>query len=58
MARLREDSTQALTGQSPLSQQSAGTIIAFLAHALAHGLGRKLQVQAIEENGFQINFRD
>ncbi|MCE3231554.1 MAG: hypothetical protein K0R76_255 [Alphaproteobacteria bacterium] len=55
MARLREESAQALTGESPLSQQSARTIIAFLAHALAHSSGRKLQVQILEENGFQID---
>ena len=53
-AHLREASVQALTGQTSLSQQTSGTIVAFFACALAHHLGSKLQVQKIDENRFQI----
>lgn len=53
-AHLREASVQALTGQTSLSQQTSGTIVAFFACTLAHRLGSKLQVQTIDENQFQI----
>ncbi len=53
-ARLREEASQALTGQTPLSQQSASTIVPFFAHTLAQNLGGKLQVHAENENQFQI----
>lgn len=54
MARLREESAQALTGQTSLSEQTAGTIIPFFAHALASSLGIRLHIQAIDETQFQI----
>lgn len=56
-AQLREEITRSLTGQMPLSRQTAGTIIAFLAYALAHSLGCKLHIQAINEKQFQVHIR-
>ena len=53
-AHLREESAHALTGKSTLSQQTAGTIVAFFANTLAHSLGGKLQIQTGAENQFQI----
>ena len=53
-ARLREEAAQALTGQTPLSQQSANTIVPFFAHALAKNLGGKLQILTESDNQFQI----
>ncbi len=57
MAQLREEISQSLTGQTPLSRQTAGTIIAFFAYALAHSLSCKLHIQAINENQFQVHIR-
>lgn len=54
-ARLREEATQALIGQTPLPQQSASTIIPFFAHTLAQNLGGKFQVHTENENQFQIH---
>ena len=53
-ARLREEAVQALTGQTPLSQQSASTIVPFFAQTLAKNLGGKLQIHTENENQFQI----
>ena len=53
-ARLREEATQALTGQTSLSQQSASTIVPFFAYTLAQNLGGKLQIRTENENQFHI----
>lgn len=53
-ARLREEAVKALTGQTPLSQQSAHTIVPFFAYTLAKNLGGKLQIHKENENQFQI----
>lgn len=53
-ARLREEAVQALTGQTPLSQQSANTIVPFFAHTLAKNLGSKLQIHTESDTQFQI----
>ncbi len=54
MAHLREMTAQAFTGETPLTQQTSGTIVAFFACALATRLGSKLHVQTIDENRFQF----
>lgn len=53
-AHLRDEVTQTITGISPLSQQTAGTIVAYFANTLAQSLGGKLQIQTVDENQFQI----
>ena len=53
-ARLREEAAQALTGQTSLSQQSAGTIVPFFAHTLAKNLGGKLQIHIKNDHQFEI----
>ena len=57
-ALLREDSASALTGKTNLSQQTAGTILAFFASTLANNLGGKLQLDSSGENQFQIQMVD
>lgn len=57
-AVLREESASALTGKTNLSQQTAGTIVAFFANTLAHNLGGKLQLDTSGENQFQIQMVD
>lgn len=54
-ARLREEAAQALTGKSPLSRQTASTIVAFFASTLAQSLGSSFEIQTSDENQFQIH---
>lgn len=55
VAHLRNESAQALVGQTPLFEQTSGTVVAFFAHTLAHSLGKKLYIQTIDETRFQID---
>lgn len=54
MAHLRDETAQAIIGKTQLSQQTAGTVIAFFANTLAQNLEAKLQIQTLDENQFQI----
>jgi histidine phosphotransferase ChpT len=53
-ARLREEATQSLTGQTSLSQQSASTIVPFFAYTLAKNLGGKLQIHTENDHQFEL----